>query len=239
MTTLAKSFPAADVIDLYDDGNGGVQSGFTNVANNLPGVMQYLDLIRTATFAFSLPNLPPNVVEEQDALTGEEYAHEDARLQQRAVVSTEYDRDEQLDRRDNNRQRKQMKKAEKEAIAGAVGAKIVTGAGGSHDTSCHTSEGEGFVADSTLVENNFTSNATDGEQNSGLTKEPVSGILKLKAREVDEFSRRLRLDEDGEGWINSGSVEWPKRISIKQELKEKVFLEVRRWDWVWRALEFV
>ena len=77
---------AADVIDLYDDGNGGVRKGYTHVASNLPGVMQYLDLIRDAQVALGLRELDPTKVESNNCLTGEVYTEEDVRLQKKAVA---------------------------------------------------------------------------------------------------------------------------------------------------------
>lgn len=37
--------------------------GFTTVANNLPGQMQYLDLVRDCISIYSLEPLPPNDVQ--------------------------------------------------------------------------------------------------------------------------------------------------------------------------------
>ena len=75
---------AEDVVDLYDDGNGGVRSGFTNVASNLPGYMQYLDLIREPQLAFGLSVLPPNTVETHIEMVPEMYKETDNREQRKA-----------------------------------------------------------------------------------------------------------------------------------------------------------
>jgi hypothetical protein len=47
-----------------------VNPGFTVVADNLPGVMQYLDLVRDCIEVFDLPRLPPNDVQHAHAFDG-------------------------------------------------------------------------------------------------------------------------------------------------------------------------
>ena len=44
--------------------------GFTVVADNLPGVMQYLDLVRDCIEIFGLLKLPPNEVQHAHAFDG-------------------------------------------------------------------------------------------------------------------------------------------------------------------------
>lgn len=62
---------ATDVKDLYTDSHGDVLTGFTTIANNLPGYMQYVSLIRDCIELFGgLPALPPNVTETEHALHG-------------------------------------------------------------------------------------------------------------------------------------------------------------------------
>lgn len=78
---------ATDVIDLYDDGNSGIQPGFVDVASNLPGYMQYLDLIRDAQYAFRLPELPPNVIEKKSEIVDEIYRKTDNREQRNASIA--------------------------------------------------------------------------------------------------------------------------------------------------------
>lgn len=60
------------------------------MASNLPGVMQYLDLLRDAAWAVGIPGIPETVVETRNALTGEVYAEADARLQRHEVKSKPY-----------------------------------------------------------------------------------------------------------------------------------------------------
>jgi hypothetical protein len=47
-----------------------VNPGFTIVADNLPGVMQYLDLVRDCIEIFDLPRLPLNDVQHAHAFDG-------------------------------------------------------------------------------------------------------------------------------------------------------------------------
>jgi len=47
-----------------------VNPGFTIVADNLPGVMQYLDLVRDCISVFDLPRLPPNEIQEAHPFDG-------------------------------------------------------------------------------------------------------------------------------------------------------------------------
>ena len=104
---------ANDVVDLYTDGEGGIRPGFTKVASNLPGVMQYLDLVRDAVFAFGLPELSPTVVEKRNGVTGEWYADDDDRMQKYAVASKKYDGDDHQDRKDRAKAVRRKKRAAK------------------------------------------------------------------------------------------------------------------------------
>ena len=61
---------AQDVLDLYTDQTGKVNPGFTVVADNLPGVMQYLDLVRDCIEIFDLLRLPPNDVQNAHSFDG-------------------------------------------------------------------------------------------------------------------------------------------------------------------------
>jgi hypothetical protein len=45
------------------------EPGFTVVAENLPGCMQYLDLVRDCISVFGLATLPPNVVQTSHPLS--------------------------------------------------------------------------------------------------------------------------------------------------------------------------
>lgn len=100
-------YSEADVLDLYwNDVENDFQPGFTHVASNLPGVMQYLDLVRDCTFALGLPDIPDNVVEETNPLTGENYVVEDKRLNKTDQLSRKYDQAEQLDQRDKKAKRR-------------------------------------------------------------------------------------------------------------------------------------
>lgn len=55
---------------MYTDDNGKVNPGFTVVADNLPGLMQYLDLVRDCVEMFDLPKLPPNDVQHAHVFDG-------------------------------------------------------------------------------------------------------------------------------------------------------------------------
>jgi len=55
---------------LYTDANEKVNTGFTVVADNLPGVMQSLDLVRDCIAIFNLPRLPPNDVQHAHTFDG-------------------------------------------------------------------------------------------------------------------------------------------------------------------------
>lgn len=62
---------AAAVSDLYKDSHSGdILLGFTTVADNLPGCMQYLDLVRDCIDIFSLEKLPPNIVQTANTVGG-------------------------------------------------------------------------------------------------------------------------------------------------------------------------
>ena len=108
------------MIDLYDDGAGGVRPGFTHVANNLPGVMQYLDLVRDASFACGLPSLPKNVIEKENSLTRQAYAQEDAKQHKTPKTWEIYDKASLLDKREKD---KEARKRKKEGIAAKVGVR--------------------------------------------------------------------------------------------------------------------
>ena len=110
--------------DLYYDGTGGAQPGFTDVADNLPGVMQYLDLVRDAAFAFGLLDLPAKAIETKNRLTGEYYASEDAKQHRKDLPSSKYDRDAQLDKRDKAKRGRKAKRDGKAASAGLVASLI-------------------------------------------------------------------------------------------------------------------
>ena len=124
MNPIANTFAADDVTDLYYDGTGGVQRGFTDVADNLLGVMQYLDLVRDAAFAFGLLDLPAKAIETKNRLTGEYYASEDAKQHRKDLPSSKYDRDAQLDKRDKAKRGRKAKKDGKAASAVLVASEI-------------------------------------------------------------------------------------------------------------------
>ena len=46
------------MLDLYTDQNGNVLPDFTKAANNLPGCMQYISLVRDCIELFAHQNLP-------------------------------------------------------------------------------------------------------------------------------------------------------------------------------------
>lgn len=108
-------------MDLYADENGGVQTGFTQVAENLPGVMQYLDLVDDANIAFGLAALPARIVITKNSLTGEIYADEDAKPHMKVEASEAYDEEAMNKKRDKaaeSRRLREEKRKEKKAIAG-------------------------------------------------------------------------------------------------------------------------
>lgn len=116
------SIAAADVKDLYTDENGNVLPGFTTIANNLPGYMQYVSLIRDCIEAFGgLPALPPNVTETEHPLHGYNgrdyrYADYDSKHHMRDQVSKPWSASLQLFQREAATARRRAKvKAEKEA----------------------------------------------------------------------------------------------------------------------------
>ncbi|KAF2773675.1 hypothetical protein EJ03DRAFT_347646 [Teratosphaeria nubilosa] len=124
MTWIKSQYKASDVIDLFDDGAGGIQPGFTHVANNLPDVMQYLDLVRDACDAFGLAQLPDNVVHTQNALSDDKYEAMDNKCQRTAMASKAYDRDAQRDARDKaNARRRQKNDDEKKRRAAGLPSK--------------------------------------------------------------------------------------------------------------------
>ncbi|KAK4550735.1 hypothetical protein LTR36_000314 [Oleoguttula mirabilis] len=124
---LKTHYKAADVVDLYDDGHNGVQPGFTHVADNLPGVFQYLDLVRDACAVFKLPPIPANIVQTHNEPTGRTYAEEDAKQHKGHVASHSYDADREQDKKDKEARRRRQKTAGKKAGFGAnTGASTVT-----------------------------------------------------------------------------------------------------------------
>lgn len=50
------------MLDVISDRNGGLSQTPTHVADNLPEIMQYLNLVRGCCSIFLLPALPPNVI---------------------------------------------------------------------------------------------------------------------------------------------------------------------------------
>lgn len=97
--------------DLYDDGAGGVIPDFTHVAENLPGVVQLIDLIRDAGLAFGLVDLEETIVETKNNLTNEVYADDDARLHWGASPSYLYRRKRQVQVRKRQAECRKRKKA--------------------------------------------------------------------------------------------------------------------------------
>lgn len=96
------------------------------MADNLPGVLQYLDLLRDAIFAFGLPQLPANQVEKVNASTGREYAGEDDRRNRNKKLATEYDEEAHRDGKERARQKRHAKaRAEREAKAGGQSVTFV------------------------------------------------------------------------------------------------------------------
>lgn len=114
---------AADVLDLYTDEDGCVLDGFTTVANNLPGCMQYIDLVRDCIEVFKdhgLPRLPTTIVEEQHAfhipgLLDYRYADVDAKEQRYERLSTPWSKEVQDAKRGVKRKRKDEKRAKQAA----------------------------------------------------------------------------------------------------------------------------
>lgn len=101
---------ASDVTDLFADENGNVTEGYTDVASNLPGVMQFLDLVRDACFAFGLPDLPANVVETRNALIGEDYTVEDAIQHKNDRPYTHYDPVKQQQKEQAQKEKRETKR---------------------------------------------------------------------------------------------------------------------------------
>lgn len=126
---LANNVTANDVIDLYDDGAGEAQPGFTRVADNLPGMMQYLDLIRDAITAFGLPELSLNVIESENALTHDAYAGDDARLNKRVRLGKWYDEEAQTDRREKAKQKRNARKELEKGARESAALRTLTDAG--------------------------------------------------------------------------------------------------------------
>lgn len=107
---LTNNVAAQHIQDLYLDSTGNVEEGYTRVANNLPGVMQYLDLVRDAGYAFGLPDLPENKVDGKDELTGRDYADEDNKLSRNGSLAYPYDEEKQKRTREMDKQKRQKKK---------------------------------------------------------------------------------------------------------------------------------
>ncbi|KAK6434847.1 hypothetical protein LTR95_008966 [Oleoguttula sp. CCFEE 5521] len=70
----------SDIEELYMSADGTIHEGITDVAENLPGVMQYLDLLRNCVNVFNLTPLPDNVV--GTACDDRDFRDEDDRLNQ-------------------------------------------------------------------------------------------------------------------------------------------------------------
>jgi hypothetical protein len=89
----------------------------TTVADNLPGYMQYLDLIRDYIAVFYLKPLPPNQVETQHIfsnLWGRDYAYaaEDIQQDRNEPKSTKYDPVAHDLQREKDKERRETQKAD-------------------------------------------------------------------------------------------------------------------------------
>ena len=120
---------ATDVTDLYDDGDGGVRPDYTRVANNLPGVMQYLDLVRDAIFAFELTPLPDNKIWSRNGVWKREkhkhdlektFADEDAELGKDAWFSLKWEETPQYQAIERKKKRKEEDLQAKKTASGAT-----------------------------------------------------------------------------------------------------------------------
>lgn len=112
---LTSPLLAQDVKDLYTDPEGSPLLGMTVVANNLPGYMQYLDLVRDCIDVFSLEPLPANEVETKHAFHGlwnqsYTYAAFDHSHHQKDVKSEKYDAALQIFLKDAESRRRGKKK---------------------------------------------------------------------------------------------------------------------------------
>lgn len=175
---LLAHYTKADVTDLYGDDEGGVRPGFTHVADNLPGVMQYLDLIRDACAVFGLPPIPANVVETHNAMTGKEYANEDDRRHKNDVASRPYDRDKQLDDRDKSAGRRRNKRAE------------------ANRRKSLEFSGNNTLESQSSVDNTTTGDATNGESAGATNDEGVNVAEDEAVGSANDGAEDGGIDED-------------------------------------------
>lgn len=129
------------------------------MTDNLPGYMQYLDLIRDCISAFSLPALPDNVVETAHVFQGtmsQSYAYAEVDNKwQREVVNSEYwcPTTHALSL-DNSRKRRKEKVDAKKALSGV-----------------HTAASTSLVPNSTAVKS--LDDEEDDEDEAEETEEPM------------------------------------------------------------------
>lgn len=110
-----------DVRDIYLDAQGHTLPGMTNVADNLPGVMQYLDLLRDCIELFSLTPLPPNNVESHHIFydpTSRDYTYAayDARQHGSPVKSHLYESAQHALDKKNEKERRDRKNGKTEGL---------------------------------------------------------------------------------------------------------------------------
>ncbi len=87
--------------------------GFTRVASNLPGFMQYLDLVRDAIEVFDLEEkLTDNDVEYENAASIHPYVKEDCKFERNEFPWTDYE----VGKVKELREKRRVKRAEKKKI---------------------------------------------------------------------------------------------------------------------------
>jgi hypothetical protein len=137
----------------------------TTVADNLPGYMQYLDLIRDCIAVFSLKPLPPNQVESQHIfgnLWGRDYAYaaEDIQQDRNEPKSTKYDPVAHDLQRQKDKEQRERKKLCVGSRADTIGSSLPESTSASRGT---TTVQRGSRLEGRRVANDDSVKSVDGE----------------------------------------------------------------------------
>lgn len=179
------------MLDLYTDSEGSPLESFTRVANNLPGVLQYLDLVRDAAHAFDLPDLPANEVDDSCPVTGRKFAAEDDVLNWGYRLSWPFDLEELKKKRKANKEKRDKAKRKEKKNEGKH-ARVEEEDEESGDESADEEEEE-FMAPAEWATNSlFAPDAAYDEEDAMR----VAVAASLETLEEEEEDRNARQHED-------------------------------------------
>lgn len=170
------------------------------MADNLPGYMQYLDLIRDCISLFSLEQLPDNVIEKQHDFGSVgnicyAYAAEDNRLHKKEVKSKKYDGAAHLAKLEKKRKRRNKKGGDVELEDSVVVPDVLETASNSQETPAteHVNQLQGpdtIVDDSGNNDALLLKNVADDEEIAAFTRNARSAspdkVPAFRPRSVQE-----------------------------------------------------